>query len=184
MYSPIDNDGSHFWIHTTLDAPNGRVVAVDLENPTRENWKTIIPESRNHLDSVSLIANTLIASYLADAKTVVELHAPQGGHLGRLALPAIGTAAGFGGKRTDTETFYLFTNFTTPGTIYRLDMKSRESVPYRKPELKFDPELYETEQVFYTSKDGTRVPMFLSYKKELQRNGVTTALTFCTSHPH
>jgi prolyl oligopeptidase len=178
LYSPIDNDGTRFWIHTTLDAPNGRVVGIDLANPARENWKTIIPESRNHLDSVSMIHNTLIASYLADAQNIVELHSPDGHHIGRLALPAIGTAAGFGGKRTDTETFYLFTNFTTPSTIYRLDMTTRESTPYREPKLKFDPTGYETTQVFFASKDGTRVPMFLSHRRGLALDGTNPTLLY------
>ncbi|MDE1178041.1 MAG: prolyl oligopeptidase family serine peptidase [Edaphobacter sp.] len=171
LYSPIDNDGTRFWIHTTLDAPNGRVIEVDLNDLARENWKTIIPEGRNHLDGVSMIDNTLIASYLADAQNIVELHSPEGHHIGRLTLPAIGTVAGFGGKRTDTETFYLFTNFTTPSTIYRLEMASRESTPYREPKLQFHPADYETKQIFYTSKDGTRVPMFVSHKRGLKLDG-------------
>jgi prolyl oligopeptidase len=178
LYSPIDNDGTRFWIHTTLDASNGRVVEVDLASPARENWKTIVPESRNHLDSVSMIDDTLIASYLADAQNIVELHSPDGHHIGRLALPTIGTVAGFGGKRTDTETFYLFTNFTTPATIYRLDMKTRESTPYREPKLQFDPAQYETTQIFYTSKDGTRVPMFLSHKKGVVPDGNNPTLLY------
>ena len=178
IYSPIDNNGTRFWIQTTLDAPNGRVVEIDLANPAREHWKTIIEESRNHLDNVSMIDDTLIASYLADAQNIIELHSPDGGHIGRLSLPAIGSVAGFGGKRTDTETFYLFTNFTTPSTIYRLDMKTRESVPYREPKLQFDPALYETKQVFYASKDGTRVPMFLSYKKGLAQDGSNPTLLY------
>jgi prolyl oligopeptidase len=178
LYSPIDNDDTRFWIHTTLDAPNGRVVEVNLANPARENWKTIIPESRNHLDSVSMIDNTLIASYLADAQNIVELHSPEGNLIGRLALPAIGSVAGFAGKRTDTETFYLFTNFITPSTIYRLDMKTRESTPYREPKLKFDPAQYETKQIFYTSKDGTRVPMFISHKRGLTLEGSNPTLLY------
>lgn len=178
LYSPIDNDGTRFWIHTTLDAPNGRVIEVDLTNSARENWKTLIPESRNHLDNVSMIDDTFIASYLADAQSLVELHSRNGNIIGRLALPAIGTAAGFGGKRTDTETFYVFTNFTTPATIYRLDMTTRESTPYREPKLRFDPAQYETKQIFYNSKDGTRVPMFLSYKQGIQLDGNNPTLLY------
>ena len=178
LYSPIDNDGALFWIHTTLDAPNGRVVEVDLAQPGREHWKTIVPEGRHHLDSVSIVDDTLIANYLADAQSHIELYTRNGASLGLLNLPAIGTAAGFSGKRTDIETFFVFTNFTTPATIYRLDMKTLRSTPYREPKLQFDPALYQTEQIFYTSKDGTRVPMFLSYKKGLTLNGINPALLY------
>jgi prolyl oligopeptidase len=178
LYSPIDNEGTRFWIHTTLNAPNGRVVEVDLAHPESEHWKTIIPESRNNLDSVSMIDDTLIANYLADAQSMVELHTREGELIERLTLPAIGTAAGFAGKRTDTETFFQFTNFTTPATVYRFDMKTHRSTIYRQPKLKFDPAQYETKQVFYTSKDGTRVPMFLSYKKGLKLDGTNPTLLY------
>jgi prolyl oligopeptidase len=178
LYSPIDNEGTRFWIHTTLNAPNGRVVEVDLAHPESEHWKTIIPESRNNLDSVSMIDDTLIANYLADAQSMVELHTREGELIERLTLPAIGTAAGFTGKRTDTETFFQFTNFTTPATVYRFDMKTHRSTIYRQPKLKFDPAQYETKQVFYTSKDGTRVPMFLSYKKGLKLDGTNPTLLY------
>lgn len=178
VYSPIDNDGTRFWIHTTFNAPNGRVVEVDLASPNLENWKTIIPESGNHLDSVSMIDNTLIANYLADAQSMIELHTRDGALLEKLTLPAIGTATGFPGKRTETETFYQFSNFTTPVTIYRFDMKTRSSTIYRQPILQFDPTQYETKQVFYSSKDGTRVPMFLSHKKGLDLNGLNPTLLY------
>jgi prolyl oligopeptidase len=178
LYAPIDNDGTLFWIHTTWNAPNGCVIEVDLAHPEREHWKTIIAESRNNLDSVSMIDDTLIANYLADAQSMVELHTREGELIERLTLPAIGTASGFAGKRTDTETFFQFTNFTTPATIYRLDMKTRRSTIDRQPKLKFDPTQYETKQVFYTSKDGTRVPMFLSYKKGLKLDGTNPTLLY------
>jgi prolyl oligopeptidase len=178
LYSPIDNDGTRFWMQTTLNAPNGRVVEVDLTHPEREHWKTIIAETENNLDSVSMINDTLIANYLADAQSLVELRTREGELITKLELPAIGTAVGFGGKRTDSETFYQFTNFTTPATIYRLDMKTRTSTIYRQPKLKFDPAQYETTQVFYASKDGTRVPMFLSYRKGLHLDGTAPTLLY------
>ncbi len=138
----------------------------------------MIPETKNKLEGVSMVHDTLIANYLADAQSMVELHARDGKLMERMALPAIGTAAGFGGKRTDEETFFQFTNFTTPGTIYRLDMKTGKTRCYRQPKLKFDPALYETKQVFYTSKDGTKVPMFLSYKKGLKLDGTNPTLLY------
>lgn len=178
IYSPIDNDETRFWIHTTLDAPNGRVVEVDLAQPEREHWKTVIAESKNNLDSVSMVNDTLIANYLADAQSIVELFTREGAPVERLQLPAIGTVAGFGGKRTEAETFFVFTNFTTPATIYRLDMKTLESAVYRQPKLKFDPEQYETKQIFYTSKDGTRVPMFVSHRRGLVLDGTNPTLLY------
>jgi prolyl oligopeptidase len=177
-YSIIDNDGSLFWLRTTLDAPNGKVIAIDLAHPDRASWKTIIPESKNSLDSVSMVHDTLIASYLADAQSLVELHSRDGRLIERLTLPAIGTVDGFTGHRHDDETFFQFSNFTTPGTIYRLDMKSRQPALYRQPKLQFDPSQFETKQVFYTSKDGTRVPMFLSYKKGIKLDGTTPTLLY------
>jgi len=177
-YAPIDNDGTLFWLLTTLDAPNGKVISIDLNNPEREHWKTVIPESTNKLSDISIIDNTFIANYLADAQSLVELRRLDGSLIERLALPAIGTAYGFSGRREDTETFYQFSNFTTPGTTYRLDMKTRTSTIYRQPKLLFDPALYETKQIFATSKDGTRVPMFISHKKGLVLDGTAPTLLY------
>jgi prolyl oligopeptidase len=177
-YAPIDNDGTLFWLLTTLDAPNGKVISIDLNNPGREHWKTVIPESTNKLSDISIIDNTFIANYLADAQSLVELRRLDGSLIERLALPAIGTAYGFSGRREDAETFYQFSNFTTPGTTYRLDMKTRTSTIYRQPKLLFDPALYETTQVFATSKDGTRVPMFISHKRGLVLDGTAPTLLY------
>jgi prolyl oligopeptidase len=177
-YAPIDNDGTLFWLLTTLDAPNGRVISIDLNNPKREHWKTVIPESKNKLSDISIIDDTFIVNYLADAQSLVELHSIDGGLIERLLLPAIGTAHGFSGLREDTETFYQFTNFTTPGVTYRLDMKTRKSTLYRQPKLLFDPALYETKQIFATSKNGTRVPMFISHKKGLVLDGTAPTLLY------
>jgi len=177
-YAPIDNEGTLFWLLTTLDAPNGKVIAIDLNRPAREHWKTIIPESTNKLSDISIVDNTFIVNYLADAQSKVELRHLDGSLIEQLALPAIGTAVGFGGRREDTETFYQFTNFTTPGTTYRLDMKTRRSTLYRQPKLLFDPALYETRQVFTTSKDGTRVPMFITHKKGLALDSTAPTLLY------
>jgi prolyl oligopeptidase len=177
-YAPIDNEGTLFWLLTTLDAPNGKVIAIDLNRPAREHWKTIIPESTNKLSDISIVDNTFIVNYLADAQSKVELRHLDGSLIEQLALPAIGTAVGFGGRREDTETFYQFTNFTTPGTTYRLDMKTRRSTLYRQPKLLFDPALYETRQVFTTNKDGTRVPMFITHKKGLALDSTAPTLLY------
>jgi prolyl oligopeptidase len=177
-YAPINNDGTLFWLLTTLDAPNGKVISIDLNNPGREHWKTVIPESMNKLSDISIIDNTFIANYLADAQSRVELVGLDGSPIGQLPLPAIGTVYGFGGLRKDTETFYQFSNFTTPGTTYRLDMKTRQSTLFRQPKLLFDPALYETKQIFTASKDGTRVPMFISHKKGLVLDGTAPTLLY------
>jgi prolyl oligopeptidase len=178
MYAPIDNDGTTFWLMTTLDAPNGRVIEVDLNRPGREHWKTVIAETKNKLNEVSVIDNTFIANYLADAQSLVELRALDGTLIERLALPSVGTAHGFGGRREDKETFYQFSNFTTPGVTYRLDMRTLRSTLYREPKLLFDPLGYETTQVFYASKDGTRVPMFVSHKKGLELDGSAPTMLY------
>jgi prolyl oligopeptidase len=178
VFEPIDNDGTFFWLRTTLDAPNGKVIGIDLAHPERSAWKTIIPESKNSLDSVSMVHETLIAQYLADAQSHVELHARDGHLLRTFELPAIGTAVGFSGKRTDSETFFTFTNFTTPGTIYRVDLDKPQTTLYRQPKLEFDPARFETKQVFFTSKDGTRVPIFLTYKKGLKLDGQNPTLLY------
>ncbi len=185
QFSVIDNDGAFLWIQTTLDAPKGKVIGVDLSqsNPAdRAAWKTILPETANALDAVSMVNDTLIASYLADAQSLVELHARDGKLLQTLPLPAIGTTGGFTGRRTDRETFFSFTNFTTPPTIYRLAFdssgKAPAIIPYREPKLLFRPSDFETHQVFATSKDGTRVPIFLSYKKGLKLDGSNPTLLY------
>jgi prolyl oligopeptidase len=178
VYEPIDNEGSFFWFRTTLDAPNGKVIGIDLKHPERSAWKTVIPETKNNLDGVTMVHDILIAQYLKDAQSHVELHAKDGKLLRTFELPAIGTASGFGGKREDTETFFTFTNFTAPATVYRLDLKNDKSTIYRQPKLEFDPAKFETKQVFFNSKDGTKVPIFLTYKKGLKLDGQNPTLLY------
>ncbi len=178
VYQPFANDGTRFWVQTTLDAKNGKVIEIDLGHPERANWKTVIPETKNNLEGVTMVHDTLIARYLQDAQALVELHKPDGGLIERVQLPAIGTAVGFDGERKDTETFFQFSNFVTPGTIYRLDLATRKVELFRAPKLKFDPAEYETKQVFYTSKDGTRVPMFVTAKKGIKLDGQNPTLLY------
>lgn len=170
-FSFIDNDGSVFWLTTDLDAPRSRVIAIDTTNPSRDQWQEIIPQAAETLEGVGLLNNKFIASYLKDAHTQIKIFNLNGSFSREVALPEIGSAGGFGGKRYDTETFYSFTSFTTPATIYRYDMISGESSVFRQPQVDFNSADYETKQVFYTSKDGTQVPMFISYKKGIQLNG-------------
>jgi prolyl oligopeptidase len=172
----VDNVGSKFYFQTDLNAPKYQIVAIDLANPKEP--KTIIPEAEDVIQSVGLVGDRLIVSYLKDAKTVVKIHELTGKFVRDLPLPGIGSAGGFGGKRLDTETFYTFTSFTTPPSIYRYDMATGESQLYRSSKVKFDPADYVVEQVFYPSKDGTKVPMFLSHKKGLKKDGSNPVLLY------
>ncbi|PSB22859.1 S9 family peptidase [filamentous cyanobacterium CCP2] len=170
-YNFIDNDGSTFWIQTDLEAPRGRVVAIDLTNPDAAHWQELIPEAEETLEGVGLLNNQFMASYLKDAHTQVKVFNLDGSFVRNVTLPGLGSAGGFGGKRYDTETFYSFTGFTTPTTIYRYNMETDESTVFRQPNVDFNPDDYETRQVFYSSKDGTQVPMFITHKKGLVLNG-------------
>ncbi|MBD1832865.1 S9 family peptidase [Cyanobacteria bacterium FACHB-472] len=170
-YSFIDNDGDVFWFRTDLDAPRGRVIAIDTKNPARSQWQEIIPQTDEVLESVGLLNNQFVVDYLKDAHTQVKIFDLNGAFVREVELPGIGSAGGFSGKRYDTETFYSFTSFTTPATIYHYDMVSGESTIFRQPKVDFNPADYETNQVFYSSKDGTQVPMFITHKKGLQLDG-------------
>ncbi|QEH36249.1 Prolyl endopeptidase precursor [Aquisphaera giovannonii] len=170
-YSFIDNGGPVFWFQTNKDAPRGKVVAIDTRNPGPAHWADVVPESAQTLESVDVVGGRILAVYLEDAHTVVKAFDLSGKHLRDVALPGLGTAAGFHGKRTDKETFFSFTSFASPGTVYRYDVGSGAVSAWKEPRLAFDPSAYESIQVFYKSKDGTRIPMFLSYKKGLKRDG-------------
>jgi prolyl oligopeptidase len=170
-YGFIDNVGTVFYLRTDLNAPRGRVVAIDALHPERANWKEIIPQSGDRLQRASLVNDQLIADYLKDAHSAVKIFTRDGALVRTVELPGIGTAGGFGGKREETETFYAFTGFTTPGAIYRYDLKTGTSTVFRQSKVKFNPGDYETKQVFYQSKDGTRVPMFITAKKGLKLDG-------------
>ncbi|MFP4120907.1 prolyl oligopeptidase family serine peptidase [Coleofasciculus sp.] len=170
-FSLIDNDGSIFWVQTDLDAPRGRVIAIDIHNPARQNWQEIIPQAPETLEDVGVLNNQFVADYLKDARSSIKIFDLNGAFVREVELPGIGSAGGFGGKRYDPETFYVFTSFTTPATIYRYDMVTGESSLFRQPTVDFDPTQYETRQVFYPSKDGTQVPMFITHKKGLVLDG-------------
>jgi len=168
-YSFVGNDGSCFWLLTDLNAPRRRLVAIDLDNPGQV--QEVIPEAEETLQGVSLINNQFVAFYLKDAHTQIKTFALDGTYLGEIPLPGLGSASGFGGKRYDTETFYTFTSFTTPPTIYRYYFTTGRSTLFRQPQVDFDPQAYEVQQVFYPSKDGTRIPMFLVHRRGLARTG-------------
>lgn len=176
--SVIDNVGDKLLVKTNHQAPNYKVVLIDPKNPQPENWKTIIAEKPEVLDEVGTAGGQLFASYLKDASTRVYQHNYDGSLVREIKLPGIGTAGGFSGEKSDDEFFYSYTSFTSPTTIYRYNIKSGESTVFRKTEVKFNQDDYETRQVFFSSKDGTKVPMFLSYKKGLQLNGKNPVLLY------
>jgi prolyl oligopeptidase len=170
-YEFIDNVGPVFYFATDRNAPRQRIVAIDTRKPLEANWKQVVPESSDTLASAHMINNQIVASYLKDARSVVKVYDQGGKQLREVALPGIGSVGGFGGKRGDSETFFSFTGFTTPTTIYRLDMKSGKSSVFRQPKVDFNPADYETRQVFVASRDGTRVPMFIVSKKGIKLDG-------------
>jgi prolyl oligopeptidase len=170
-YSFIDNDDHVFYFRTDLNAPRGRVIAIDTKNPAKSEWKEVIPQSAETLEGVGIINQQFVADYLKDAHSQIKIFDLQGAFVREVELPGLGSAGGFRGKRDDTETFYGFTSFTTPGTIYRYDMVTGKSTLFRKPEVDFNPENYETKQVFYQSKDGTKIPMFITHKKGIKLDG-------------
>jgi prolyl oligopeptidase len=170
-YNLVGNDGTRLWITTDLDAPRGRLIEIDLADPARARWKTLIAETEHTLLGVSQVGEGFFAHYLADACSRVVRHDLSGARTGTVELPGLGTAGGFGGRRGDHETYYSFSSFTTPSRLYRYDLATGASTLVFAPKVPFDPDAFETRQVFYGSKDGTRVPMFLTSKKGLAPDG-------------
>jgi prolyl oligopeptidase len=170
-HSVIDNEGTRLIIRTNLNAPNTRIVEVDFKNPGVENWKNIIPEAEEPLQSISTAGRKLFVGYLKDAKTQIKQYDNKGNFEREVELPGIGSAGGFGGKWEDTEVYYTFTSFTYPPSIFKFDIASGKSTLYNQPQVQFKPDDFETKQIFYTSKDGTKVPMFIVHKKGLDMNG-------------
>ncbi len=170
-YSFIGNEGSLFWFRTDQEAARGRIIGIDTGNPARSAWKEIVPEAVETLTSVQLLNNQFIAEYLKDAHSQIKVFGLDGAPVREIDLPGLGSASGFTGDRDDTETFYSFSSYTAPDTIYRHDLKTGKSTIFKRPEVDFDSGTYETRQVFYTSKDGTRVPLFITHRKGLVMDG-------------
>ncbi|MBX3444967.1 MAG: S9 family peptidase [Planctomyces sp.] len=174
----IGNDGPVFYFMTNQAAPRRRLIAIDARQPEPEHWQEIIAEGKETLIDIGFVGERFLAVSLEDANTRVRVYTRNGDYERELNLPAIGTAFGFGGRREDAETFYSFSSFTTPSTVYRYDIASGRSAPLRKPEIGFDPQDYDVKQVFFTSRDGTRVPMFISHKKGVRRDGSNPTLLY------
>jgi prolyl oligopeptidase len=173
----IDNVGTKFFVVTDFNAPNKRLATFDLNNSKQENWQDFIAETENVL-SVSTGAGYIFADYMKDAVSQIKQYDYEGKLVREIELPGIGSAGGFGGKKEDTELYYSFTNYVTPGTIYEYEPKSGASKIYNKPKVDFKSEDFESKQIFYTSKDGTKVPMIITYKKGTELNGKNPTILY------
>lgn len=169
-HSVVSADGDYLYIYTNLDAPNYRLVKAPVSNPTPENWEDVIPGSENVLN-VNSAGGYFFANYLVDVQTQVKQFDYEGNLVRDVELPAIGTGGGFSGEKSDSTLYYTFTSFTYPSTIYKYDIEEGISEQYWTPNIDFNPDEYTTEQVFYKSKDGTKIPMFITYKKGLKMDG-------------
>ena len=177
-YLFVGNEGSQFYFLTDHQAPMRRLIAIDVERPKPENWQEVVPEAEVVAQSVNLVGSHFLISYLKDAQSVVKVYGLDGGWIRDVEFPGIGSASGFAGRPDDPETFYSFQNFTTPSTIFQYNAETGKSQVFKQAEVAFDPSQFETRQVFYESKDGTRVPMFITVKKGLKLDGNRPTLLY------
>lgn len=173
----IENVGSKLYIVTNRNAPNMKIVTVDASSPTPENWEDFIPETENVL-SPSTAGGYFFTEYMQDAVSNVKQYDYEGNLVREVELPGVGSAGGFGAKKEDDVLYYSFTNYVTPGSIYKYQIEEGTSELYNKPDIDFNPENFESEQIFYTSKDGTKIPMIITYKKGLERNGKNPTILY------
>lgn len=173
----MDNEGTKLYLVTNLNAPNRRVVTTDVSNPTPEHWVDFIPETE-HVLNPSIAGEYFFANYMEDATSTVKQYDREANLIREIELPGVGTASGFGAKKEETELYYSFANYITPGSIYKLDLDSGISELYYQPSIDFDSEDYESKQVFYTSKDGTKVPMIITHKKGIELNGTNPTILY------
>ncbi len=173
-YTVVGNDGDTFYVKTDHGAPRGRLVAIDRGSAASTNWRILVAEGADAsvMSSVSMVHDTFAIVWMTDAHEAAKLYALDGSLVGEIALPGLGTIGSIEARRRDSEAFYAFSSFTAPTTIYRFDAVTGTSSVFRQPSTPFSSEDYETRQVFYQSKDGTRIPMFVTYKKGLRRNGL------------
>ena len=170
QYSPIEVIDNNVYIFTNYGAPKNRIMVADINNPKLENWKELIPEMESVLSSAEVIGGKLFLTYDKDASNHAYVYSQKGEHMHEIKLPSLGSV-GFSGTKDDKECFFVFTSFTTPGTIYKYDMDKNSYELYRAPKVEFNSDDFVTEQAFFPSKDGIMIPMFLTYKKDLERNG-------------
>jgi prolyl oligopeptidase len=177
-YNFIGNDGPLFYFQTDLDASRGRIVAIDIRQPERENWRELVPEQEDVIAFSLMVNSQLVIAFMHHAHHVLHIYRTDGSFVRNIALPTLGSIAGISGKQTDTELFFSFTSFLYPPSVYRYDFTDQTTSLLYGTEVKFDPSNYTTQQVFYTSKDGTRVPMFLIHKKDLMLDGNNPVLLY------
>ena len=177
-YRPVGSDGSKFFFLTDLDAPRGRIIAIDLENSDRGNWLTILPEGPDVMGSASIVNHQLVIQFLHNAHEKLSLYSLDGEFLNEIELPTMGSIAGITGEPDDTEMFFAFTSFVYPTIIYRYDFEKKALEVFRQSEIDFDSSAYETKQVFYPSKDGTQVSMFLTHRRDLELDGDNPTLLY------
>ncbi len=177
-YNVVDHIDGKLYVQTNDGASRKRLVAIDPDKPARSAWQDIIPEQEEPLQGISVVGGKLVTRFLKDASTQVRVYNYDGSMHSEVELPGIGTVGGFSGKKDEDISFYSFTSFTTPSTIYKYDMSSGESTVFKRPTVDFDPEEYVTEQLWYTSKDGTKVPMFITHRKGLKMDGKRPTLLY------
>jgi prolyl oligopeptidase len=175
-YLFVGNEGPVMFFQTTLGAERKRVIAIDLRKPGRDHWREVVPQGNSAIEDVSLVGGQLLVTTLVDAHGAVTAFDLEGKKLRDLTLPGVGSVFGFGGGPRDRETTFLFTSYTVPGTVYRYDLATGQSRAWKAPRVAFDPTQFETKQVFFRSKDGTRVPMFITGRKGLPLDGQNPAI--------
>ena len=173
----VNNQGTTLFLETNINAPNGRLVKVDFKNPQPEHWQDVIPETKNVL-SITTAGKYLFAKYMVDALSQVKQYDYEGKLIREVKLPSIGSAGGFYAKKDETHTYFSFTNYAYPTQIYKMDLATGATELYWKPAIAFDATHYESKQVFYTSKDGTKIPMMITYKKGIKLNGKNPTLLY------
>jgi prolyl oligopeptidase len=179
VYNFIGNIGETLYVMTDESAPRYRIVAIELSHPEPDHWRTVVPQDNDTLDSVTLVGGQLLAEYLHDAHSAVRRYTAAGKLIGEVQLAGLGEASGFQGRIQDRETFYSYSSFTAPPSVYRLDLGSGASTLWKQPKLEeFDPERYDTQQVFYSSKDGTRVPLYIVSRKGTPRDGSSPTILY------
>ncbi len=177
-YGVVDNIGDKLLLNTNDGAPKNQLFMVDTKKPEKENWKVLIPEKEEVLDGVRLIGDMIMAEYMKDAHSVAQLYTIKGEYAKDIELPTLGTLAGFSSEKGDNIAFYGFTSFTFPTVIYKFDLKTNASTIYRDAEIDFNADDFETKQVFYNSKDGTKIPLFIVHKKGIEMNGNNPTLLY------
>ena len=177
QHNIVDNDDTNFYIQTDRDAPNGKLVVVPVSAPAEANWKPLI-ESKPEVLNTSTAGGMLYCHYLKDAVSVVYQYDHAGKQIRKIELPGIGSANGFSGWKDDKDIFFTFTSYTNPVSIYKLNIESGKSTLYKQPKVQFNPNDYESKQIFYTSKDGTKIPMIITYKKGIELNGKNPTLLY------